>query len=101
MKSLTNNQGKYRKRLYETMAALETAAECERFLTDLCTPGELVALTDRWRVAALLELGTPYREIYEKTGVSTATVTRIARCLGGGKGGYRLALEKIGRNANA
>jgi len=74
---------------------LKTVEDCERFFTDLCTPAELAALTDRWRVARLVEQGVPYREIYERTGVSTATITRVARCLQYGVGGYRHALERI------
>ena len=62
------------------------------FLQDLCTPSELSSLAERWRVARLLETGLSYREINLATGVSTATVTRVARSLSLGTG-YRQALE--------
>ena len=81
--------------LYGALLRLESADEVRRFLDDLCTPNELAALADRWRVARLVERGEPYRVIYEKTGVSTATVTRVARALGHGAGGYRLVLERL------
>jgi len=83
-----------RKSLFQAIAKLGGAAECEKFLTDLCTPGELDAMADRWEVARLLDRGVPYRDIYTKTGVSTATVTRVARALHDGAGGYSKVLAK-------
>ena len=68
--------------------------ECREFLTDLCTPAELEAMVGRWKVARMLKDGLSYREIYSKSGVSTATVTRVARCVTLGTGGYRLALKR-------
>jgi len=65
------------------------------FLDDLCTPAELEAIADRWRVVPLLLEETPYREIHDRTGVSVTTIGRIARCLSFGAGGYRLAAERI------
>jgi TrpR-related protein YerC/YecD len=56
---------------------------------------ELVAMADRWRVARLVAKEIPYRKIYEKTGVSTATVTRVARSLARGEGGYQLLLDRL------
>ena len=79
--------------LFEAVLGLSTKADCEKFFSDLCTPGELLALADRWKVARLLDQGMPYREIYEKTGVSTATITRVARALFLGESGYRKALD--------
>lgn len=63
------------------------------FLADLLSPKEYESLKERWNVVQLLEEGIPYREISEKTGVSTATVTRVARCLAHPQSGYRKALE--------
>ena len=82
--------------LLAAVLAHKSPEDCEAFFTDLCTPAELDALSGRWRVARLLAQGMPYREISEKTGISTATVTRVARCLTYGReGGYRRALEKL------
>lgn len=81
--------------LYKAIANLQSKEECKQFLVDLCTPAELMAMADRWKAARLLREGLSYREIYEKSGVSTATVTRVARCLTLGAGGYRLVLDRI------
>jgi TrpR-related protein YerC/YecD len=83
------------KDLFRAIASLKDVEECERFLNDLCTPQELDALAGRWRVAKLLDQELPYREIYERTGVSTATVTRVARALTHGESGYRRILDRL------
>lgn len=82
------------KSLVDALLALETREEAERFLRDLCTPAEIRSIADRWQVARLLDSSIPYREIHERTGVSTATVTRVARSLVQGEGGYRLILDR-------
>ena len=89
-------ESRHVRELCDALSAMDTADECRRFLLDLCTPAELLAMSDRWRVAKLLARGLPYRKIYERTGVSTATVTRVARSLERGEGGYVLALERQG-----
>ena len=81
--------------LTKAIANLKTKEECKQFLLDLCTPAEIQAMADRWKAARLLQAGLSYREIYEKSGVSTATVTRVARCLTLGAGGYRLMLDRL------
>ncbi len=91
---MTPNQ----KALYGAILRLKTAEECEAFFSDLCTPGELESLADRWEVARLLDRGVPYRDIYDQTGVSTATVTRVARALKHGEGGYGKALNRSKAN---
>lgn len=80
--------------LLHAILALENPAEARAFFADLCTPTELMALADRWRVAQLIDQGLPYRSIYERTGVSTATVTRVARALTHGENGYRAVLAR-------
>lgn len=80
--------------LYRTVLAVESLGEARRFFADLCTPKELEALRDRWRVARLIDRGLSYREIRESTGVSTATITRVGRALAYGSGGYRLQLDR-------
>lgn len=74
---------------------MRSAGELRCFLEDLCTPAELEAIADRWRVVPLLLEGIAYREIHERTGVSVTTIGRIARCLDLGAGGYRLAAERV------
>ena len=83
--------------LCEALLTLKSAKDAHKFLVDLCTPAEIRALADRWRVARLLAADVSYRKIQELTSVSTATVTRVARALTQGDGGYRKVLEKMGK----
>ena len=83
--------------LYDAILTLKNPAECEAFFRDLCTPAELQAMADRWRVVAPLERGMPYREIHDLTGVSVTTIGRVARFLEQGHGGYRAAHERVSK----
>ncbi|MFI4918916.1 MAG: YerC/YecD family TrpR-related protein [Legionellales bacterium] len=74
--------------LMQAISSLKNAAEANDFFTDLCTPAELESMADRWQVVPFLRQGIPYRTIHEKTGVSVTTITRVARCLSFGTGGY-------------
>ena len=87
--------------LFDAVRSLKSRQELEAFLRDLCTLGELEAMAHRWQVARLVDQGLPYTEIAEKTGASTATVTRVAHWLNHGEGGYRLALDRAKRAASA
>ena len=78
--------------LCEALLAVRTPAEMRAFLRDLCTPAELEALVDRWRVVPYLLRGLSYREIHERTSVSVTTIGRVARFLSAGNGGYRAAV---------
>ncbi len=82
--------------LISAMACLRNQDEWLAFFQDLCTPAELEAITDRWRVVPLIIEGVPYRDIHERTGVSVTTIGRVARCLNFGAGGYRLAATRLG-----
>lgn len=79
--------------LARAFAALSDPEAVIAFLRDLCTPAELEALSDRWKVVPLLQQGVPYREIHELTGVSVTTTGRVARSLEHGHGGYAAALS--------
>jgi TrpR-related protein YerC/YecD len=81
--------------LVEALLAMRSGPELRAFLSDLCTPAELEAIADRWRVVPLLLDGLAYREIHDRTGVSVTTIGRIARCLDLGAGGYRLAANRV------
>lgn len=85
--------------LYEALLALKTAQECENFLADLCTPQEVRAVKERWRVAQLLDQGElSYRAIHDITGASLATIGRVARFLKEESyKGYRLILDRLNR----
>jgi TrpR-related protein YerC/YecD len=81
--------------LSETLLSLETTQEVKQFLEDLCTPAELEAMVDRWRVAQLVNQGNSYRDIREITKVSVTTIGRVARFIEQGTGGYRTALDRL------
>lgn len=81
--------------LSEALLSLETTDELKLFLEDLCTPAEIEAMVDRWRVAQLLDKGHSYRDIREITEVSVTTIGRVARFIEMGSGGYRLALSRL------
>ena len=81
--------------LYAALLSLKDPAECRLFLEDLCTIKELVAMAQRLEIARLLDAGDSYVETVEKTGASSATVSRVNRCLSYGDGGYRLVLDRL------
>ena len=87
--------------LFDAVRSLKSRQELEAFLRDLCTLGELEAMAHRWQVARLVDRGLPYTEIAEKTGASTATVTRVAHWLNHGKDGYRTAIDRAKKAATA
>lgn len=77
------------------ISLLNDQKEALAFFTDLCTPAELEAMADRWEVVPLLRQNIPYRVIHERTGVSVTTITRVARCLSLGSGGYELIADRL------
>ena len=86
--------------VYKAILSLKTIDECRAFFRDLCTLSEIEAMTERFQVAKSLNKSIPYREISEKTGSSTATITRVAHWLNHGLGGYKLVLKRIKKNLN-
>ena len=82
------------KELFNAILSLKTEAECEAFFEDLCTIKEIQDLSQRFQVAKLLNEKKNYQDISKATGASTATISRVNKCLLYGKGGYRLALTK-------
>ncbi len=81
--------------LFEAILRLKTVDEASAFFRDLCTLGELHDMAQRWAVVRLLDAGMHYAEISNRTGASTATITRIAQWLHHGEGGYATALERL------
>lgn len=81
--------------LYETMLELKTVEECRNFLEDLCTVAELRAMEQRLEVAMNLNDGLIYNDILERTGASSATISRVNRCLRYGAGGYQAVLPRM------
>ena len=81
--------------LYKAIVALKDEEECRRFLEDLCTVSEIKAMEQRMDVAMLLDDGLIYSEILERTGASSATISRVNRCLHYGADGYRTIIPRL------
>ena len=81
--------------LFDAILSLETREECYNFFQDLCTISELRSMEQRYEVATLLNDGMIYNDILEKTGASSATISRVNRSLIYGNGGYESVLEKM------
>ena len=81
--------------LYETILELKDLDECRRFFSDLCTVAELRTMEQRFGVALLLSDGMIYNDILERTGASSATISRVNRSLNYGADGYQTVLPRI------
>jgi TrpR-related protein YerC/YecD len=88
-------RGRELDQLFEAILSLRNLEECYRFFDDLCTVNELLSLSQRLEVARMLKEGATYHEIEEKTGASTATISRVKRCLQYGSDGYQLVLRRM------
>lgn len=82
-------------RLFEVILGLKTTEECYAFFEDICTIKELQDMAQRMDVAVLLDEGMNYQKISQEVNVSTATISRVSKCLNYGSGGYRAAIEKL------
>ncbi|MBQ9134323.1 MAG: hypothetical protein IJX64_07310 [Clostridia bacterium] len=85
-------------RLFEAILNLKTTEDCYKFFEDVCTIKELQDMAQRLDVAFLLTEGMNYQKISQQVNVSTATISRVSKCLNYGSGGYRDAIEQINRN---
>ena len=83
------------RQLFEAILTLQDQEECRRFFEDVCTVKEIIDISQRLKVAKLLRAKTSYSTINRETGVSTATISRVSRCLDYGSGGYDLILERL------
>lgn len=81
--------------LFEAVLCLKNKEECYRFFEDVCTVNELLSIAQRFEVACMLKGGQTYLEIAEKTGASTATISRVNRSLNYGSDGYELVFSRI------
>jgi TrpR-related protein YerC/YecD len=82
-----------KEKLYEAILKLKTIEDCDKFFEDLCTINEINAMAQRLDVAVLLKQGETFNNIVEKTGASTATISRVNKCLKYGSGGYDIVLK--------
>lgn len=81
--------------LFKAVLQLETVEECKNFFSDLCTISELKSMSQRMEVALMLKSKKVYTDIAAKTGASTATISRVNRCINYGSDGYNLVIERM------
>ncbi|MCJ8008032.1 YerC/YecD family TrpR-related protein [Lederbergia wuyishanensis] len=88
-------RGRELDQLFEAVLSLKNVEECYRFFDDLCTINEIQALSQRLEVARMLREGKTYHKIETETGASTATISRVKRCLNYGNDTYEMVLDRI------
>lgn len=86
--------------LFEAIMLLKTQEECADLFEDLCTIAEMQAMAQRLQVAKMLDEGCIYSDIVQKTGASTATISRVNKCLVYGSDGYRVVLDRLKNKKN-
>lgn len=86
--------------LFEAVLQLESIDECYSFFTDLCTISEIKSLSQRLEVAMMLKDKHVYNDIAAKTGASTATISRVNRCIQYGENGYNLVIDRMKENGS-
>ena len=82
--------------LFNAVLKLKSKEDCRKFFEDVCTIKELQDISQRLEVATLLTEGNNYQEVSRQTGASTATISRVNKCLNYGSGGYKIVLDKSG-----
>lgn len=88
-------RGKQLDQLFDAILSLESREECYQLFDDLATMNEITALSQRFQVAKMLTEGRTYNAIEKETKASTATISRVRRCIDYGSGGYRKVLERL------
>ncbi len=86
------------KAFFEAVLTLESTEDCGKFFEDICTVKELESIAQRLAVAKMLKDGETYLAIVNATGASTATISRVNRCLNYGDGGYNIVLKRMESN---
>lgn len=87
--------------LFEGILTLKTVEECAALFDDLCTINEVIEMSNRMAAAKMLSEGKTYTEIIEKTGLSTATISRVNRCIKYGSDGYTAVLERLNESGKS
>ncbi|MDG5785944.1 YerC/YecD family TrpR-related protein [Evansella sp. AB-P1] len=88
-------RGKELDQLFESILSLKDKEECYQFFDDLCTMNEIQSLAQRLEVARMLMEGYTYQRIEKDTGASTATISRVKRCINYGNDGYQMTLDRV------
>lgn len=92
---ITDQERKNMQQFYKAILSLETEDECDAFFEDVATIKELIDMSARLEVAKMLDEGKVFSEISQSTGASSATISRVNKCIGYGSGGYKMVLERI------
>ena len=95
---MRNLHSKSTDRLFAAIAQIKDAEECRAFFEDLCTIKEIQDMAQRLDTAVMLSEGMSYQKISDAVGVSTATISRVNRCLSYGSGGYGAVIERMKKN---
>ena len=82
-------------RLFRAVLQLKTVEECSDFFEDICTVTEILDMSQRLSAAILLDRGVSYQKIASTVGLSTATISRVSKCLNYGSGGYRTVIDRL------
>lgn len=85
--------------LFDAILSLKNREECYAFFEDACTVKEILDIAQRLKAARMLSSGAGYAEVCRETGMSTATISRVNKCLDYGTGGYGIALERMGQTS--
>lgn len=88
-------RGEQLDRLFDAILSLKNRDECYRFFDDIATMNEIQSLAQRLQVAKMLDEGSTYTSIAEKSSASTTTISRVKRCLAYGNDGYRIVLDRL------
>ena len=81
--------------LFKAILSLKDEGECYKFFEDICTVKELLEIAQRLKAATMLKNGENYSVVCRETGMSTATVSRVNKCLEYGTGGYEMVLKRM------
>lgn len=92
---MNTSQNRQAEAFFQAVLSLKTPEECSAFFADICTVKEVQAMAQRFQVATQLDAGKNYNAVCADTGASSATISRVNRCLLYGKGGYRIALSRM------
>ncbi len=92
---ITDKEKKNMEQFYRAVLALESEDECRRFFDDVATIKEVIDLSARLEVARMLDSGAVFSEISKETGASSATISRVNKCLTYGEGGYKTVIDRI------
>ena len=86
--------------LFKAIRLLETEEECYMFFEDVCTVKEIMDIAQRLKTAKMLKDGKNYTEVSKETGMSSATISRVNKCIEYGNGGYNLVIERLAKESN-